>query len=179
MYGFMESILGATVAAVAGIAWIALVAFVLIYVFGEMDGRRTGTRDAALGVKVATALLGTISFQIALLGLTALLTGAFSGAGRFTSKPSIGLLFGALVAGALPVSIYLAKLRGRDGYAVGRKAIGLNAIIAGLIFTVVTVAFVTMIVNGAEVDSLVAAWLVYGAATLVGLLYLIPPRQAA
>jgi len=43
---------------------------------------------------------------------------------------------------------------------------------------VVTVAFVTMLVSGAEVDSVVAAWLIYGAATLVGLLYLIPPRQA-
>jgi len=175
-YGFLDNVIGGSVATVAGIAALALIAFALIYILGEAEGRRTGTRDPALGVKIATAMLATIAFQMALLGLTALLTGAFLGAGRFVSKPAGGMLLGALVAGVLPVSIYLTRLRTRGGYPVGRKAIGLNAIVAGIVFTVVTISFVTMVVSGAEVDGFIAAWLIYGATTVTTLIYLVPPQ---
>ncbi|MCA9514692.1 MAG: hypothetical protein KC635_07110 [Myxococcales bacterium] len=166
----MMSLLGSSAAAITILFVVILLGLAIVYILAEVDGRRLGNRDPALGVKVATTLLLSICAQVFVLALAGFLAIVIVDGGEEAMQVSLGLLLGAIVAGILPLVIYLSKRGG--GVDVGRKALGMNAIIFGLTFTSLTVLFMTMLVQGAKLDAFIGPWLIYTAAAVTTFLML-------
>jgi hypothetical protein len=156
------------VAAYAALA--TLIPFGIIYILGHVDGRRSGNRDAQLGPKVATTLLATISFQIALAGAAMLLSNVLADGHERITMTALGVLVGAGLAMILPLAVYRTKLAGRGSHNVGRKALGINAIWSGLACTGILVAMTTTLFSEKNIVAFIGMLAPYLAAATVTLL---------
>ncbi len=127
---------------------VLLLAFLLIYVLEHVDGKRSGERDPMLGVKVLLTLLMTFSFQVAVLGTAWLLASLFQDSPGDELKTALGAILGGLLAGAPSAFVWFNRFHGDANQRVRRQALGLNAILAGLVYTVSITMAMVIIVGG-------------------------------
>ena len=154
MMGLMEM---ATGAGLYLVGVFGVFGFFGIYVFGHVAAARTGKRDPNLGMKVLLTFLLTVAFQAAFNGLVAILVGAIMGA---NVKAALAIMLAGVVAMIAPGLLYMGP-RKTGSYPVGRKALGLNAAISGLLATVAIFAIFQMLfakgVSGKAVASVAVA----------------------
>ena len=123
----------------AALVWVApamlLVSFLVIYVTGEVTGRRAGRRDPLLGAKVFATLLATVGLQTTLAG-TATVLGEFFEEGDYGQAllDAGGLILGGGIVAAYASMAYYTRLRLHGTDRVLKQAVGLNAIVTGLVF---------------------------------------------
>jgi len=180
MYDLMEGL--ASIIAIS-LAIYLVIAFVLVYFAADGQARRSGgARDPMLGARVGTTFLLTLCLQVALLGLTTFLGGILEDAGEGVIRMGLGMTLGAMVAAIFPFFFHrgsVAKASGGARDFVTRKALGINAILAGVAATVLVIALVATLVSGARFQAMVfAAIVVYGGATAVLFLRLAAPPEA-
>lgn len=169
-YGMFEG-LAAVIAAMFAIYLI--IAFILVYFAADGQGRRAGDRDPALGARIVTTFLLTITFQTALAGLALFLAAIFEGGPDMMVKLSIGLVVGAGVGSVLPLVVHKTRLPRLSGAAtdrVARKAVGINAVLTGTASTAALMGVTTALIAGGDIQPrMIAVALVYtgGAALTV------------
>jgi hypothetical protein len=124
---------------VGGFIWILpamiLLSFLVIYVVGDIGGRREGRRDPLLGAKVFLTFLATVGVQTALAAV-ALLLGEFFETGDYGEalQEAGGWLLGGGIVAAYAAMAYYTRMRLYGTHRVLRQAVGLNAIVTGLVF---------------------------------------------
>ena len=154
MMGMMEIMTGAGLYLVGVFG---VFGFFGIYVFGHVAAARTGKRDPNLGIKVLLTFLLTVAFQATFNGLVAIVVGAIMGT---NVKVALALMLAGVVSMIAPGLLYIGP-RKTGSYPVGRKALGLNAAISGLLATVATFAIFQMFfakgVSGKAVASVAVA----------------------
>ena len=112
-----------------------LLSFLVIYIVGDIAGRREGRRDPLLGAKVFLTFLATVGFQTALGGV-ALLLGEFFDSGDYGEalEAAGGLILGGGIVAAYAGMAYYTRVRLYGTHRVLRQTVGLNAIVTGLVF---------------------------------------------
>ena len=180
MNGIFESI-GAMMAAMLAIYLV--VAFVLVYFAADAQSRRSGTRDPAIGGRIVTTFLLTIGFQSALGGLAVFLAGLLDDR-EMPMKIGLGMILGGVLSSIFPLVMHKAKLAtlsaGTTDF-VGRKALGINAILAGTVSTATLIGASVAIVSGGDLEPmLLGPLIVY---TLAAIFVMLPlgkkPANAA
>jgi hypothetical protein len=142
-------------AGLGGLLWILpgliLVSFLVMYVIGDIAGRRSGRRDPLLGAKVFLTLLATVGFETALAG-AALLLGNFFESWDYGNaiKETGGLILGGGIVGCYGAFLYYARARLYGTDRVLRQAIGVNAIVTGLVFAFALTAALHISLNDSE-----------------------------
>lgn len=161
-YGMFEG-MAAVIAAMFAIYLI--IAFILVYFAADGQGRRAGDRDPALGARIVTTFLLTITFQTALAGLALLLAAVFEGGPDMMFKMSIGLVVGAGIGSVLPLVVHKTRLPRLTGTAtdrVARKAMGINAVLTGTASTAALMAVTVGLIAGGDIQpAMVAVALAY------------------
>ena len=140
-------------AGVGGLLWlmptVLLVSFLVIYVVGDVRGRREGRRDPLLGAKVFVTLLATVGLQTTLAG-TATLLGEFFEDGDYGEalKNAGALILGGGIVTTYASMGYYSRLRLYGTHRVLKQAVGLNAIVTGLVFAFSLTAALHIWLNG-------------------------------
>jgi hypothetical protein len=154
---------------VAMLAIYLVVAFVLVYFAADAQGRRSGTRDPAIGGRIVTTFLLTIGFQAVLGGLALFLAGILDGH-EMPTKLGIGLVVGGVLSSVFPLIVHKTKLTELSGGAadfVGRKALGINAILAGTVSTATLIGASVALVSGGDLEPmLLGPLIVYTVASI-------------
>ena len=163
----MASMTGAVAVLVGLLLYMTILAFLIVYILGYVKGKKEGRKDPLLGSKVMLTFFMTICFQLILLALAVLLASStMKHAPGKLAEILTGLMLGALVAGIYPSVMYLAVVRGRGAFKVGRKALGLNAVITGIVSTLGIIATFVMMLADAKVAEVLLFTFVYLAASL-------------
>jgi|GEM_PF-3097082 len=156
------------------IAIYLVIAFVLVYFAADAQGRRSGNRDEGLGARIVTSFLLTLTFQAALAGIALFLAALFDGGPEIMTKMGIGLIVGAGVASILPLVVQKSRVPALSAGArdfVGRKAIGINAIVTGAGSTVGLMGICVGLIVGEDLQpAVIAVTLVYTAGAVVTML---------
>jgi hypothetical protein len=128
-----------------------LVSFLVIYVTGDVTGRREGRRDPLLGAKVFVTLLATVGLQTAMAG-TAMVLGEFFEEGDYGQAllNSGGLILGGGIVAAYASMAYYTRLRLYGTHRVLKQAVGLNAIVTGLVFAFSLTVSLHIWLNGSD-----------------------------
>lgn len=153
-----------------------LVPFFFVYFFGAWQ-RRSGLVDPHLGTKVALAMLITICLEVMLAGTAALLLSVVMDAGGDAALETSALVAGALFAGLGPYILYKRASK-HAGYDVTRRALGINAIVTGIVSTVVIIVFFQMLFRGRNVKAVLSIAVVYVPASVLFMLALIKRADA-
>ena len=141
----VEELVGGGMAVFAGVIYFVLLVFLVVYVMGHVKRKEGQKEDPFLGAKVMLTLFMSICFQSLLVSLAAILTIAtLKVIPRGAFDLPIGLFLGSVVAGIFPTVMFFAGIRGRGAVSIGRKALGINAIIAGLFSTLGLIALFVM-----------------------------------
>jgi hypothetical protein len=156
--------------------------FLYIYLLQDFQGRRAGTRDPLLGTKILLTFLMTIGCQLGLAGLALLATSVVGDGGAFARKTGLGMMLGGAITGAFPAFVYLTRIGMGTGERIGHTALGLNAVITGLVSTMfVTVTSIAVFHSESLAESAAVA-VIYLAATIGAILRLlhspVPPAHA-
>jgi hypothetical protein len=143
--GSMNAMVGAgagvAAAMMIGILYFLILVFLIIYVLGHVKGKKEGKEDVFLGSKVMLTLFMSLCFQVVLAGIaTILMLASMKHTPKGAVDVPLGLLLGGLIAGVYPTVVFFAGIRGRGAARVGRKALGINAIVAGIFSTVGIIA---------------------------------------
>ncbi|MBW3543957.1 MAG: hypothetical protein KY476_27220 [Planctomycetes bacterium] len=146
-----------------------LAAFLVVYILGAVRARAAGP-DPLLGVKVLLTLLISLAFQIVTLGLYLFLAGLFNGNIEAGFKQGFSLILGGIAGGAYPAIVFLKKVGYDPHEQIQRQAIGLNALLTGLVFVVNVAMVFYLVLNDANVAAAFAAVFAYGAAHTLCLL---------
>lgn len=147
-------------------AYVLIVPFGVMYILEEIRGWRTGARDPNLGARLVSTLFLSVSAQVALAGLAALLAGLVEDqlGGETVRKNALALVFGGIAAGVMPLLVYRRVADDARG-TVTRQALGINAIVTGAVATLATVAASLTFFNEGRVAAVVVIMLVYAGAT--------------
>lgn len=150
---------------VALLGYVLFVPFVIMYILEEIRGRRAGDRDPHLGAKLVSTLFLSIAFQVALAGLTALLVSLVDDrlGNESVTKNAIGLLFGGVAAGVMPLVVY-RRVAGDGHGRFARQALGVNAIITGSVASVALIGTSLVIFNEGRLAAMVTVDVIYGIA---------------
>lgn len=163
MPGLME--FGLISSFVPMLVWMLIVPFVIVYILADVHGRRVGERDPNLGAKVLFSLLLSVCAQIALTGLALFFATLFdSDLDGDMRKTALALIVAGVSSSAFPIAFW-SRLQGMGSFNMGQKALGINAIVTGLVFVTAFTVFVVMLFNGENVGAPLAITLVYGAAS--------------
>lgn len=174
--GILEgAVMGLTTMAVM-IAYGLVGPFLIVYILEEIRGRRAGDRDPQLGAKLVSTLFLSVAFQVALMGLAAMLAGMVDEriGGETVSKNAMGLLCGGLAAGVLPLLIF-RRVAGNGHTRIVRQAYGVNAVLTAAIGTFALVSSFLVLFNEGKVAALLAVDLVYLGAAALCVRPLLPP----
>lgn len=140
--------------------------FLLTYVLADVHGKRTNQRDPNLGAKVLLSFLLTLSFQLLLAGATILIARILNDdLGKDAVKTASGLIVGSGIAAILPA--LLLRRVATDGCAILRRAVGINALMTGMLFVISTVIVCVMLFHEENVAVPASVAFVYGIATAV------------
>lgn len=178
--GFIEAGLIGMTTVVAMFGYVLFVPFVIMYILEEIRGRRAGDRDPLLGAKLVSTLFLSVAFQVALAGLTAVLAALVDDriGGETVTKNAIGLLFGGVAAGVMPLLIY-RRVAGNGHGRFARQALGINAIITGAVATVALISTSMVIFNEGRLAALITVDLVYAIATMTCVRPLLTPEKSS
>jgi hypothetical protein len=142
--------------------------FLYIYLVHDYAGRREGNRDPLLGSKVFTTLMMTVAGQLMLAGLAFIAVGlASEGDSSYLIKSGFGLELAGLVIGVFPTVLYYTRVRTVAGARVAHQALGLNALLAGIVFTITFVVACQGLVHSGDVAEPLAVAVIYGLAMII------------
>lgn len=177
--GFIEAGIMGLTTVVATFGYVLFVPFVIMYVLEEIRGRRAGDRDPQLGAKLISTLFLSVAFQAALAGFAALLAGLVDDrlGGDIVRKNAMGMLFGGLAAGAMPLLVY-RKVAGNGHVRFARQALGVNAIITGAAATVAIISTSLVFFNEGGVAAGLVVVVIYVTAALLCVRPLLAPEKA-
>lgn len=177
--GLIEAgIMGLTTMAMV-VAYVLFIPFVIMYILEEVRGRRTNSRDPQLGAKLITTLFMSIAFQVALIGLTAMVCTIVDERmeSDYVRRSALGLLSGGLVAGIYPLLAY-RKIADNGHARIARQALGVNALLTGAVAMFATISLFLVMFNEGKLASMVTITLFYIAASRVLLSPLLQPEKA-
>tara|TARA_B100000674_G_scaffold457171_1_gene432406 strand:- start:1553 stop:2152 length:600 start_codon:yes stop_codon:yes gene_type:complete len=153
---------GAAGAMVVGILYFMIMVFLIVYVLGHVRRKQGQKHDPFLGSKVMLTLFMSLCFQVVLLGLAAILViASMKQSPKGATDLPLGLMLGAIVAGIFPTVLFFAGIRGRGSADVGRKALGINAIVTGLFSTFGIMALFVMALMDQNVVKVLLFTMVY------------------
>lgn len=196
---FIETGISALTTTATSIVYLLIIPFLIIYILGEARGWRGGVREPNLGAKLIAALFLSLSFQVAVMGLAAILSEFVheqTTADRsMISRNAWGLFLGGVVSGLIPAVFYgIAARRGqtktqssgisllassRDSIVL-RQALGINAIIAHAIVTLSVISLFVLLLGKqtANIWPTLFVAIVYAVAAIACLAPLFNPREA-
>lgn len=109
--------------------------FLYIYLVHDYAGRRTGQRDPLLGSKIFTTMMMSAGGQLVLGGLAmASISAVGDGDAEFGVKTGMGMVLAGVLVGALPTALYFTRIHTSGGARVAHQALGLNALLCGMVF---------------------------------------------
>lgn len=177
--GLIEAgIMGLTTMAMV-VAYVLFIPFVIMYILEEVRGRRTNSRDPQLGAKLITTLFMSVAFQVALIGLTAMVCTIVDERmeSDYVRRSALGLLSGGLVAGIYPLLAY-RKIADNGHARIARQALGVNALLTGAVAMFATISLFLVMFNEGKLASMVTITLFYIVASRVLLSPLLQPEKA-
>src|SRR5690606_19104941 len=119
--------------------------------------------DPLLGSKVFTTLMMTVAGQLVLAGLAFIAVGLVGdGDSSFVIKTGFGLELAGLVVGVFPTVLYYTRVRTSAGARIAHQALGLNALLAGIVFTAMFVVASQGLVHSGDVAEPLAVAMIYG-----------------
>ena len=158
----MQEIVGVAGAMVAGVVYFVIMVFLIVYVLGHVKRTDDQKHDPFLGSKVMLTLFMTVCLQIVLIGISAtLVISSAKHVPKGAMDVPLGLVLGAIVAGIFPTLLFSVGIGRRGSVNVARKALGVNAIIAGIFSTFGIIMLFVMAMMGENVVKVLLFTLVY------------------
>jgi hypothetical protein len=180
MFNFLEDALVYTTIAYV-LTTIFGLSFLVMYVLGAVRRDKAENPDRFLGARVFLLMMVSMSYQIVLFGLSQMLASAleedavsYSTSGERSNQRmdmALGTMLGGFIAAIYPTVLYiLVRVRDSRRDPVLRSSLGLNAILTGVVFTIlVTALMIDMMLDQGSTDELVAMTFVYlGGSLLCG-----------
>ena len=139
--------------------------FLYIYLVHDYSGRREGKRDPMLGSKVFTTLLMTLCWQLALAGVAFIgVSIVVEGSGEYLAKTGGGLITAGVIVGAYPTFLYITKVRSPTGANIAHQALGLNALLTGMVFLAAAIMLSQALFHDGDLAEAAMVTAIYGAA---------------